>query len=152
MTVDHTIDSWELLEHLAMDEALRVALLCAGVDSRAVGDVVFDQVFRRRDDCRGHVAAHDIHIALFGVPYRNVAVCVDDIVVVEDVVCCDELAAELFKLRFPHRDSRRRLTVDRSDIFVSLMVRPSKWYRDPNGSFCEDHEIYSSSPHLLGLG
>lgn len=42
MTVDHTIYSWELLEHLAMDETLRVALLRIGVDSGAIGDVVLD--------------------------------------------------------------------------------------------------------------
>jgi hypothetical protein len=53
VTVDHTIDFWELFEHFAMDEALRVALLRIGIDGRAIGDVVFDQIFRRRDDCRG---------------------------------------------------------------------------------------------------
>ncbi len=53
MTVDHTIDSWELFEYLAMDEALRVALFRIGINSRAIGDVVFDQIFRRRDDCGG---------------------------------------------------------------------------------------------------
>jgi hypothetical protein len=129
MTVDHTIDSWELLEHLAMDEALRVAFLRIGVDSRAIADVVFDQIFRRRDDSRGHVAAHDVDIWPFGVPYRDVAVCVDDIVVVEDVVCCDELAAELYKSGLSRRDSGRRLTAARSDIFVSPLVGSSECYR-----------------------
>ena len=46
VTVDHTIDFWELFEHFAMDEALRVALLRIGIDGRAIGDVVFDQIFR----------------------------------------------------------------------------------------------------------
>jgi hypothetical protein len=130
MTVDHTIDFWELFEHLAMDEALRVALLRIGIDSRAIGDVVFDQIFRQRDDCRGHVAAHDVDIWLFGVPYRDVAIRVDDIMVVEDVVCCNELAAELYKLGFSRRDSGRRLTATRSDIFVLLMVGSSECYRN----------------------
>jgi hypothetical protein len=127
VTVNHTIDFWELFEHLAMDKALRVALLRIGIDGRAIGDVVFDQIFRRRDDCRGHVAAHDVDIWLFGVPYRDVTICIDDIVVVEDVVCCNELAAELYKLGFSHRDVGRRLT---ADIFVSLTVGLSKCYRD----------------------
>jgi hypothetical protein len=39
------------------------------------------------------------------MPYRDVAVCVDNIVVVEDVVCCDELAAELYKSGFSRRDT-----------------------------------------------
>jgi hypothetical protein len=32
------------------------------------------------------------------VPYGDVAVCIDDIVVVEDVICCYELATELHRL------------------------------------------------------
>jgi hypothetical protein len=123
MTMDHTIDFWELLEHLAMDEALRVALLRIGVDSRAIGDVIFDQIFRRRDDSRGHVAAHDVNIWPFRVPYRDVAVCVDDIVVVEDVVCCDKLAAELYESGIFRRNLGRRLTAARSDIFVFAIGR-----------------------------
>ena len=51
------------------------------------------------------------------MPYRDVAVCVDNIVVVEDVVCCDELAAELYKSGFSRKDIGRRLTAARSDIF-----------------------------------
>jgi hypothetical protein len=64
------------------------------------------------------------------VPYRDVAICVDDIVVVEDVVCCNELAAELYKLESSRRDSGRRLTATRSDIFVLPIVGSSECYRN----------------------
>ena len=39
------------------------------------------------------------------MPYRDVAVCVDNIVVVEDMVCGDELVAELYKSGFSRRDT-----------------------------------------------
>jgi hypothetical protein len=108
MTVNDTIHARKFLEHFTVDEPLGVALLSLRVDSRAIGDVILDQVFGRRHDSRGHVAAHDVDIWLFRVPYRDVAVCVDDIVVVEDVVGGDELAAELHKSDLLGREVRVR--------------------------------------------
>jgi hypothetical protein len=114
--MNHTIHPWKFLEHFTMDEPLRVALLSIRIYSRTIVDIVFDQVFGRRDDSRGHVAAHDVDIGLFGVTYGDVAVCVDDIVVMEDVVSRDELAAELQKISIALEDFRKGLTAAISDI------------------------------------
>jgi hypothetical protein len=89
MAVDHAIDVRKPLEQLAMDESLGIPLLGFRIYSRAVADVVLDQVGWRRDDAGGHITTHDVDVRILGVPDRDVAVCVDDIVVVQDVVCCD---------------------------------------------------------------
>ena len=104
MTVNHAIDARKFLEHLAMDEPLGVTLLGIRVDSRAVRDVILNQIFGRRDDSRGHVAAHDVDVRPLGVPYGDMAVCIDDIVVVEDVICCYERATELHQLGLLRKD------------------------------------------------
>lgn len=108
MAVNDTIHARKFLEHFAVDESLGVALFSVGVHCRAIGDVVFDQIIGRRYNSRSHVAAHDVDIRLVGVSYGDVAVCVDDIVIVEDVVCCNELAAELHRSDFLRNTLRWR--------------------------------------------
>jgi hypothetical protein len=72
------------------------------------------------------------------------AIGVDNIVVVEDVVSCNELAAELCKLGFSRRVSGRRLTATRSDIFVKRMLQE---LNDLSMTGVDDHENCSSSSY-----
>lgn len=96
MTVHDTIDPGKPLEHLAVDESLRVALFRSGGRDRGrVLDAVLDQVVRRGDQPGSHVPAHKVDIWLLRVADGDVAVGVDDILLVQDVVGCYEFSFQL---------------------------------------------------------
>lgn len=96
MTVHHAIDPGKPLEHLAVDEPLRVALFgSGGRDRGGVLDAVLDQVVRRGDQPGSHVPAHKVDIWLLRVANGDVAVGVDHILSVQDVVGCYEFSFQL---------------------------------------------------------
>lgn len=71
-----------------MNESFRISLFGIGINGGGIFDVILDEIVGGRDDTWSHVSAHDVDIGVLRVANGDVAVCIDDGVVVEDVVCC----------------------------------------------------------------
>lgn len=95
VTVNDTIDAGKALVELAVDEAFAIALLGVGVNCAGVRDMVMDQVRRRGDKSGCHISTHDVDGRIGRVTGRDVAVSIDDAMIVEDVICRDELFVNL---------------------------------------------------------
>lgn len=95
MAVNDAIDVWIPLEYFAVDIAFDVASPGVWVYSATVGDVVLDQIGVRGDERGCHISREQVGVWIVRMAHRDVAECVDDILVMEDVVRCDEGAIYL---------------------------------------------------------
>ena len=97
MAVDNTVNTWEPLVDLAVDVALQVARLCVLLDRFGRFYVIFDQVVLRAHQSRWHIARHPESGSVVWGADRNVTICIQDIVPVEDVGCGYKTAEQVFK-------------------------------------------------------
>ena len=79
-------------EDSLVDEAFVIfGVACSGivcVDGRDIIDVVFGEVLGALDECWGWLAGHAECGIVVGVADGDMAEAVEDLVIVEDVVCC----------------------------------------------------------------
>ena len=91
MGVHDAVDAGILLEDFAVDAALEVSFRYAVLDGRGIFDVVFDYVGGRRDEGGGDRVRKKESVWVAGIAQGYVAVGIEDVVVVEDVVGCYEI-------------------------------------------------------------
>ena len=91
MGVHYTVDAGILLEDLAVDAAFEVSFRYAVLDGRGIFDVVFDYVGGGRDESGGNGVRKKKSVWVGGIAQGYVAVGIEDVVVVEDVVGCYEI-------------------------------------------------------------
>jgi hypothetical protein len=120
MTVYHAIDLGVHLKDLPMNESLRVAFLCAKVYSGRVLYIILDQIIGSGYARWSEIATHDVSVWISRVPDRDMAVRIDDAMVVKNVVCCDELAFQLggLSVRSVKREVLTELTSARLSVAV----------------------------------
>lgn len=85
MAMHDAVDVWEALIDLAVDMALDVAWLRLLLHGFGGFDVVLDKVLWGAYQSRRHVARHPKGRGVIRRADRDVPVCVEDIVAVEDV-------------------------------------------------------------------
>ena len=94
MTVDDADLTRITLEDALMDETLRVRTLSGTVggwcDRRAVTNVIFVEICQISDKGRRRTAGHKEGGIVVGVADGDVAETIDYLVVIEDVICCNE--------------------------------------------------------------
>ena len=118
-----------------MNESLRVAHLCVEVYSGRVLHIILDQIIGSGYARWSEIATHDVSIWISGVPDRDVAICIEDAMVVKDVVCCDELAFQLggLSVRSVNREVLAELTSARLTVAVGSWAHVSKRGLKGNG-------------------
>lgn len=89
--VHYGVDAGIFLEDLAVDAAFEVSFRYAVLDGRGIFDVVFDYVARGRDEGGGNGVRKEKSVWIGGIAQGYVAVGIEDMVIVEDVVGCYEI-------------------------------------------------------------
>lgn len=89
--VHDAVDAGVLLQDLAVDAPFLVPRRGVFVHGGGVFDAVFEYVGGGGDEGGGDVVREEERVGVVGVAQGDVAVGVDDAVVVEDVVCCYEI-------------------------------------------------------------
>lgn len=120
MTVYHAIDLGVHLEDLPMNESLRVAFLCVIVYSGRVLYVIFDQIIGSGYARWSEIAAHDVSVWNSRMSDRDVAVRINNAMVVKNVVCRDELAFQLGGLSV--RSVKREVLAELTSAKLSVVV------------------------------
>lgn len=95
MTMNHAVHARVDSEHLPVDKSFRVAFPCIGVDGAGILDPILDQIIRTLDQCGRKISGHDIYVRILRVPNRDMTVRIDNVLIVEDMVCSYQLAFEL---------------------------------------------------------
>jgi hypothetical protein len=95
MAVYYAVDIGVLFEYLTMDVPFDIPFTGIRVYSAAVGDIVLYQVGTRRDERWGHVGRQKVSIWIVWMADGDVAECIDDILIMENVVGRDEGAIDL---------------------------------------------------------
>jgi hypothetical protein len=85
MAVQHYMDIRVSLEDLAVDVALKRGRGSAGVNRFCVRDAVLADVVKPRYQGRRELVHHEEGWRIVGIPHREVAVAVEDAMVVENV-------------------------------------------------------------------
>ena len=89
VAMDYTIDGRESLVNLTMNVSLQIPGLCIFLDRFSAVNVVLDQIFWCANQRWWHVAWHPECCWVIRRAHRNVPICVNKAMVVEDVACCD---------------------------------------------------------------
>lgn len=120
MTVYHAIDLGVHLKNLPMNESLRVAHLCIEVYSGRVLYIILDQIIGSGYARWSEIATHDVSVWISRVPDRDMTICIEDAMVVKNVVCCDELAFQLsgLSVRSVTKEVLAKLTSARPSVAV----------------------------------
>ena len=97
MAVHYAVDGWKALVDFTVDISLQVARLCILLDCLGAVDLVLDEMVWRADERGRHVARHPEGGGVVRGAHRNVAVGVNDTIVLEDMAGGNEASEEILK-------------------------------------------------------
>ena len=97
--MNNAMDSLELLIDLGVNEALKIAFRGIFVDWAGVRNVILLEILSVGNERRREALRYEKCRWVLRVAHRYVAVRVNYLVIVENVVCCDKRAEEVFRCR-----------------------------------------------------
>lgn len=102
VTVDNGVHAGKELVYLSVDISLNVTSGRIGIKRCAITDSVFDQVISVSNEGRRNTGRQEVFARVIRMACRYVSICVKIIMVVQDMVCSDEIASYLKTLVFRH--------------------------------------------------